>query len=131
MESVQPRTDAAARYGPVTATPAVQPATRAAAGRPDAAGQGPAVNASPSGETTATFSRRAQELSARQSTQDVQQEERQNSQQASEAVQARQVAESAAAADMARASAQQGAPAARDAQVRRAYQGVDGVASAG
>jgi hypothetical protein len=32
---------------------------------------------------------------------------------------------------MARASAQQGAPAARDAQVRRAYQGVDGVASAG
>lgn len=130
MESVQPRTDAAARYGPVTATPAVQPATRAAAGRPDAAGQGPA-NASPSGETTATFSRRAQELSARQSMQDVQQEERQNSQQASEAVQARQVAENAAAADMARASAQQGAPAARDAQVRRAYQGVDGMASAG
>ncbi len=96
MESVQPRADAATRYGPLTATTAVQSAGNA---RREAAAQ-PGNAASPSsdaGETTATFSRRAQELSARQTqevrqAQDTQDQDRMTARQTSDAMQARQVA---------------------------------------
>ena len=119
MESVQPRADAATRYGPLPATTAVQSAGNA---RREAAVQpGNAANpSSNAGETTATFSRRAQELSARQT---------------SDAMQARQAAETDAAAEAnRRATAQSTATevaGALGAQARRAYQGVDSMSAAG
>ena len=85
MESVQPRADAATRYGPLTATTAVQSAGNA---RREAAAQ-PGNAASPSsdaGETTATFSRRAQEVRQAQDTQD---QDRMTARQTSDAMQAR------------------------------------------
>ena len=139
MESVQPRADAATRYGPLTATTAVQSVGNA---RREAAAQpGNAANpSSDAGETTATFSRRAQELSARQTqevrqAQDTQDQDRMTARQASDAVQTRQVAETDAAAEAnRRATAQSTAPevaGALGAQARRAYQGVDSMSAAG
>ena len=139
MKTDQPRANDATRYGPLTATTAVQSAGNA---RREAAAQpGNAANpSSNAGETTATFSRRAQELSAQQTqevrqAQDTQDQDRMTARQTSDAMQARQAAETDAAAEAnRRATAQSTATevaGALGAQARRAYQGVDSMSAAG